>query len=304
MAKLPTRNARRLMRSSMTAGFLYALAGAVLWGVNGTISKYVMSNYDVTPLWFSIVRQLGAGALFMACALWRTPRSIPDMFSGWRPVLQLMVIALTSVMFVQLGYLETIDWTNSATATVLQCMSILIVMVYACIKARKAPRRRDVVGAVMALAGVFLLATGGNPSELALPWQGIVWGLVNAFGGAAMSVVPILAIKKWGNFAVNGVSFLMSGIAMCVVCRPWSSMPHMDALGWTLLALSVVVGTFVSFALYLKGVSVIGAVKGTMIDTCEPLAATVTSVLWLGASFTPADLTGFALIIAMVFVTV
>lgn len=292
------------MSSSLTIGFLLAAGGAVLWGLNGTLSKYLMTRYAVTPLWFSCVRQVGAGLLFLVFALLRTPRSLADVFSSWRHVGTMAMLSVTCVLIVQLGYLETIDWTNSATATVLQSINIVMVLVYVCIAHRKAPRARDIVGSLLALAGVYLLATGGNPHNLALPWQGIVWGLVNAAGGAALSIFPTRAIRTWGSFTVNAVTFLFSGAVLVAADRPWGHVPPLDAAGWWLLAASVVFGTFASFGMFLKGVTMIGPVRGTMVGTIEPLTATVSSVACLGAHFAATDLAGFAMIIAMVFLTV
>jgi drug/metabolite transporter (DMT)-like permease len=40
-----------------------------------------------------------------------------------------------------------------------------------------------------------------------------------------------------------------------------------------------------------------------MLGTSEPVMATISSVVWLGAVFTPMDLLGFLMIIVMVFLT-
>lgn len=298
-----SRRTRRMMRSSLTLGLLMAVGGAMLWGMNGTLSKYLMSHYGVTPLWFSCVRQLCAGMLFLACAAWRTPRSLKGVVSSPREMLRMLWLALFCVLLVQVGYLEAIDWTNSATATVLQSVNILIVLVYVCIRSRKAPRRRDAIGAVLALIGVYLLATQGDPTRLALPWQGLAWGLGEAVATAGMAILPLRDIAKWGNFTVNAVTFLMSGVVLLAVAPPWRGVPALDATGWVLVALSVVFGTFAAFGLFLKGVSVIGSVRGAMVCTIEPLTAAVTSAVCLGTSFTGMDLAGFAAIIAMVFLT-
>ena len=42
---------------------------------------------------------------------------------------------------------------------------------------------------LLAFAGTFLIATGGNFASLSLPWQGLAWGLVDAVSTAAMSIV-------------------------------------------------------------------------------------------------------------------
>ena len=51
----------------------------------------------------------------------------------------------------------------------------------------------------------------------------------------------------------------------------------------------------------MAGVMRVGAVRATMLGTSEPVMATVTAVAWAGETFTFTDLTGFAMIIIMVF---
>ena len=59
-----------------------------------------------------------------------------------------------------------------------------------------------------------------------------------------------------------------------------------------------------TYSHYMQGVKEIGSVRVSLIGTVEPLSATVSSVIVLGTVVTPTDLIGFALIIAMVFLTV
>ncbi|MCI1998096.1 MAG: DMT family transporter [Olsenella sp.] len=110
-------------------------------------------------------------------------------------------------------------------------------------------------------------------------------------------------IERWGNFTVNGLAFLISGVVLSAFVRPWAHMPALDAMGWTLVVLSIVFGTFGAYALYLQGVKEVGSMRGAMLGTSEPVMATVSSVVLLGAVFSPGDLLGFAMIIAMVFLT-
>ena len=51
----------------------------------------------------------------------------------------------------------------------------------------------------------------------------------------------------------------------------------------------------------MAGVMRVGAVRATMLGTSELVMATITAVAWAGETFTFADLTGFAMIIIMVF---
>ena len=289
--------------SGLGRGIALALLGATLWGVNGTLSKVLMGRYGVDPLWFACVRELTACWLFLAMGYATSPHRLRGVLHDGRSLLSIAGIAIGSILFSQVAYLEAIDWTNSATATILQSLCTVIVMAYVCVVNRRGPRRREVAGLVLAIAGTYLVATGGNPAALALPPQGLAWGFGCALAAAILAIQPIKMIACWGNFAVNGLAFLMSGLVLSAVYQPWNHMPALDAFGVLLLAASVVFGTFGAYALYLQGVKEVGSVRGAMLGTMEPVMATVTSVAFLGAHFSPMDLLGFAMIIVMVFLT-
>ncbi|MFR2950475.1 MAG: hypothetical protein ACLTKG_03415 [Collinsella intestinalis] len=61
------------------------------------------------------------------------------------------------------SYLLAVRLTNAGTATVMQCLQLVIIMVYTCIVTHRLPPsrtcRRD-----LAFAGAFLIATGGDPA--------------------------------------------------------------------------------------------------------------------------------------------
>ena len=295
------RSVRR--HSHLWRGIAFTLLGGTLWGINGTLSKVLMDAYAIEPLWLASVRELTACWLFLAAAHVRVPGSVAGALRDPRSVLSILGTAILCILFSQVAYLKAIQWTNSATATILQSLSVVIVMVFVCLHSRRRPRRREVAGIVLALVGTYLVATAGDFGALRLPPQGLFWGLCCAVAATFLSIQPLRMIGRWGNFAVNGLAFLFSGIVLAIVYQPWAHMPALDATGVVLLALSVVLGTFGAYALYLQGVKEVGSVRGSMLATSEPVMATVTSVVWLGATFAPAELAGFAMIILMVFLT-
>lgn len=284
-------------------GTLLTLAGGTLWGLNGTLSKLLMGSYDVDPLWMVCVRELTACWLFLAMAGLGTPGRLRGLLRDRRSLWGVVGVAFGSILLSQVAYLEAIDWTNSATATVLQNLSVVIVMLVVCARSRRAPRRRELAGVALAFGGTYLVATGGNPAALSLPPEGLGWGLACAVAATILAIQPLALIRRWGSFAVNGVAFLVSGLALSLAYRPWEHMPALDGTGWLMVAVSVVLGTFGAYALYLQGVKEVGSIRGSMLGTSEPVVATLSSVLWLGVVFGPAELAGFAVIIAMVFLT-
>ena len=242
------------------------VTGALLWGVNGTVSKILMDSYRVDPTWVACVREIVAGLLFLACAGVATPKLLGGMLCERKNYPMLVIVALSSVL-----------------------------LLYVCVHGRRLPTVIETIGVILAVIGTVLIATGGNLSSISLPLPGLAWGLANALGNAAMAIIPLALIARWGAFSVNGVAFLISGFVLVPFVRPWAHMPQLDARGWLMLGFLVVIGTFAACGLYM------GSMRGILIGTIEPVVATVTAVTWTGAAFSPADLVGLVLIILMVF---
>ena len=117
-----------------------------------------------------------------------TPQKLAGAVKDVKSYPKYLVTTLTCVLLVQVSYLMTIDWTNSGTATVLQTLNLIFVLAWVCLRGKRLPLKRELVGVLLAFAGTFLIATGGNFASLSLPWQGLAWGLVDAVSTAAMSI--------------------------------------------------------------------------------------------------------------------
>ncbi len=249
-----------------------------------------------------------------------------------RDLVTLGAMAVFGVFFNQLVYLLAVRLTNAGTATVLQCLQLVLIMAFSCVRQRRAPRRREIAGVVLlqlvlimafscvrqrraprrreiagvvlAFGGTFLIATGGDPTRLAIPFDGLAVGLIAAFGAACMTIIPGSILPKYGSSIVTGTAMFASGIVTSLFVRPWNNVPALDAAGWGALIVLIFVGSCLAYALYMQGVKDIGSVRASLIGTVEPVSATVTSALLLGTVFAPTDLIGFACIIIMVFLTV
>ena len=181
---------RRIRRSRSNAerdrravtGVLATLFGGIFWGFSGTCASFLFENYTVDTIWLMCARQIVSGLIFLIVILSRrTDRgNLVRLLTTKRDVAVLVVFAALGVLLNQYGYLMAVRLTNAGTATVLQCLQLVMIMVYSCLRSRRAPRRREFAGVVLALAGTYLLATGGNPSNLAIPLEGLTIGLVSA----------------------------------------------------------------------------------------------------------------------------
>lgn len=288
-------------------GVASALVGASLWGFSGACFQYLMANHGVTSAFATWVRMLAAGVLFAAVLLVGPGRGrFLAMLRDGRSVGSLAVFGVFGLFASQITYVNSVAATNAGTATVIQSTCSVLVMLWMCLRQRRAPRKLEVAGLICALAATWLIATGGDPSALVLPAAGFLWGALNSLTCAFYVVYPKRLFERWGSFAVTGTGMLLGGVAALAVWGAgslWGQRPVIPVLDGTavaVLAAIVVLGTFASFALYLHGVAVLGSVRGSMLSAVEPVSASVLSALWLGTVFTGADWLGCALMVAMV----
>lgn len=286
-------------------GIVGIIVGAALWGVNGTVQSWLMRTYSIDPLWLACIRELTACWLFLAAAAATSKgrQQIAGVVRDRRGMLEIVVVAFGAILFSQVAYLQAINWTSSATATIMQSLGMGLVLAWTCLRGRRAPSPKEAIGLMLAFVGTFLIATGGDPSQLSLPFMGLVWGLMCAASAAVLAILPAQTMKRWGNFTVNGLAFLVSGITLLVFYRPWEHMPVLDGAAIAAMAFAVVVGTFGSYTLYLQGAQDAGSMRASLLGTAEPIAATISTVVFLGTSLSPTDFVGFAMILAMVYLT-
>lgn len=288
----------------MLVGVLATLVGGSFWGFSGTSASFLFNSYHVDTLWLMSVRQLLAGLLFMVVVLATDRARLVKLWKTKADRRQLLLFTVFGLLFNQFCYLSAVRLTNAGTATVLQCLQLIIILGYTCISTRRTPRRREVLGIALALGGTFLIATGGDPTSLNISVEGLAAGLLCAVSAACMAVIPAKILPAYGSPIVTGSAMLTAGIVSCAIVRPWTAMPALDASGIEALAVFVVVGSFLAYMLYMQGVKDIGSVRASLIGTVEPVSATITSAIMLGTVFLPTDIIGFAMIIVMMFLTV
>lgn len=288
-----------------TKGVIFALLGGSLWGFSGTAVSYLFRESSIGPVWIMSVRMICAGLLFLAfsglCGDDRPLRLVRDR----RSVRELLLFACFGLFLNQFSYLMAIQATNSATATVLQGLQLLPVAAIACVAGHRAPRRREIAGVLLAIAGIFLIATGGDASKLALPADGLLFGLLSAIGGAGLAVLPRRILAEYGVMAVNGWAMLLVGLVAAPFVPDWGQGPAVfDASCWMVFVALVALGTFCSYLFYMQGVALAGSLKAALLSTAEPISATILSAVWIGIVFAPTDLIGFVLIVAMMLLVV
>lgn len=200
----------------------------------------------------------------------------------------------------QLTYLEAIAETNAGTATVLQYLCPVGILAYTCIIDKVAPTLAEVFSMLLAIGGTFLIATHGQLNQLAINPKGLAWGVVSAFAYALYIILPLNLIQKWGSMLVIGVGMTIPGILMLPFSGLLSSSGNYRLDTWMALFGLVVIGTIFAYTAFLKGTSLVGAVKGSLLASFEPVSAVFFAFVIMKEHFFMVDVIGMAMILLAV----
>ena len=286
-------------------GALFAMLGGVCWGFSGACGQFLMSTYGVDPVWIMAVRLTIAGTVILiACLVMPSQRKVllsRDFLCSWRNVRDIVAFGALGLALLQFCYLMAIDNSNAGTATVLSYIGPVFVVLYGCLREKRAPRKNEVLALGCVLIGAFIIATHGNPANMVITPAGLAWGLLCALCMVFYTVIPERIMKSFGSMPVTSVSMLLTGAVLSVAFLPRIAWPEFDLLGVLAIGGMVVFGTIFAFMLYLEGVSLIGAARASMLSSVETISAAGFAVLWLGTTFAPFDLVGFTFIMCTVF---
>ena len=291
-------------RARMTEGIASALVGALAWGFSGTCVQFLFATTTIDPLLMTTFRQLGAGIVFLVALVAMQRETLAAMLRDRITLVRLAIFGSCGLFLNSAVYATAISYTNAGTATVLQSLNIVFVLVISCAVGHRAPRKLEVIALLCALAATFLIATHGDPTALHMPLLGLFFGIATAAAATFYTMYPRRLFFQWGSFAVTGVGMVVGGLTGVIVCVSNGTIPGgippLDLQGILVMAITILVGTFAAYGLYLHGISLVGPLWGNMLGAAEPVSATVISALWLGTAFSWADWAGLALMVATI----
>lgn len=290
-------------KSKMVTGTIVTIAGGILWGVSGVCGQYMFQNKGVTAPWLVSVRLVVAG-LLMLCYYFLTDREqILAIWKSKRDRRDVIIYGLLGMLPCQYAYFQTIEWSNAGTATVIQYLGPALIVIWVCFRTKRMPTLQEITGVILAVIGVFLIATHGNPTSLALSGRALLMGLASAVSVAIYTLEPARLQKKYDTPLILAWGMTIGGIALTLISRPWTAKGiQADAEMFAALAFVIVFGTMAGFSLYMTGVKLIGSVKASLYACMEPVSSMILTVLWMKVNFTTPDLIGTLLVIATIII--
>jgi drug/metabolite transporter (DMT)-like permease len=284
-------------------GVVLALISGALWGFSGACAQFLFMRYQADPLWVTTFRITVGGLVIMAFTLFTQRKGLLGVWKRPRDVVHLFAVALISIVFMQIAYLEAIQASNAATATVFEYIGPVIVVVFMCIRGRRLPTKYEVAAIILVMVGTFLLATHANPFALVLSPRALLWGALAAISIACYTLIPPPLMDRYGNFPVLAWGMIIGAVVMTACVRPWTIPTSFDANGWFALIVGLtLLGTVAAYLTFYQSIKDIGASRSSLLSSVETISAAAFSVLWLGTQLTVYDYVGIAFIVCTVFV--
>ncbi|MGI1405076.1 EamA family transporter [Escherichia coli] len=248
---------------STRKGMLNVLIAAVLWGSSGVCAQYIMEQSQMSSQFLTMTRLIFAGLILLTLSFVHGDK-IFSIINNHKDAISLLIFSVVGALTVQLTFLLTIEKSNAATATVLQFLSPTIIVAW------------------------FSLVRKSR------------WGIASAFAAAFYTTYPSTLIARYGTLPVVGWSMLIGGLILLpFYARQGTNFVVNGSLILAFFYL-VVIGTSLTFSLYLKGAQLIGGPKASILSCAEPLSSALLSLLLLGITFTLPDWLGTLLILSSV----
>ena len=295
----PARERRPLL------GYAMVLAATCMWGINGTVSKAILSS-GLSSLRLTEVRSTGAAVALGTALLIARPRRLRIRRSE---LLFLAVFGILGLALVQWLYFFAIHRLQIGIALVIQYLAPVLIALWARFVAKEPVRRRIWVAIVLALGGLSLVV------DL---WHGFsldTLGTAAALGAAVAFALYILLAER-AVARRDPVSLLCLGFAVAAlfwaVIQPWWSFPagivddrvRLDGVLlatttpiWLLMLTMIVVGTILPFLLLVGALRHVSATRVGVTAMFEPVAGALVAYAWLGESLSAAQLIGGAVVL-------
>lgn len=285
-------------------GYTLYLTAALLFGLNGTVSKVVLTSVDDAARVSQLRISFAFVLLFLVVAV-TNPRSLPLRRQEIVPVAAFGVIGVAMTQWL---FFVALTRLPVGIALLIEFTAPILVVLWVRYGWHRPVRDTIWLGLVLGLVGLGMVAQ---------VWDGLTLdalGVTAAMGAAGALAVHYLLGESCGrtrdpvSLTLWGFGF---GTLLWAVLQPWWSFPWAalqgsatplgpDTIGvpvWGLAVWMVVLGTIMPFWLVLAAIRHIGAAGASIVGMTEPLLAAVVAWFVLGEVLTPVQLLGGAVIL-------
>ena len=288
-------------------GYLFYLIAALLFAVNGTVSKDILLT-GMDPARLSQLRVTAAFLILLVVVAITRPVALRITRSEM-PIL--LIFGILGVAMTQYLYFVSLQTLPVGVALLIEFTAPIMVALWFRFGMKQPTKATVWVALVLALIGLAMVAQ---------VWRGFTlsaMGVTAGFGAAvALTIYYVLGDRQVRSaHPRDTVSLTMWGFAAAAlfwaIVKPWWSFPWSDLSGvgsplgsgdasvplWALAVWMIVLGTTIPFLLVVTSLKHIRASQASVIGMTEPLFATVIAWFALGEVMTIVQIIGAVIVL-------
>ncbi len=253
------------------------LSTVLLWALNITVTRYVVSN-GFQPLAYATIRYFAAIVLFWIFTWWRE-RSFRIAWSD----MKLVLLAAVLIFANQISFVTSVHLTSASTVGLVLGTTPIFVGIIAVIFGLGHLGRAFWLAAAVSFVGVGFIAAGASATR-----SGSVLGDVLAVSTAAtwaaysVSIAPLM--RRYSPFRISALVLAIGWVPLALTSIPQLRTQTTDGFTWKMwlaLAFAIVGPLFLTNILWFTAIDRVGAARATLFANLEPFFAVLFAVLLL-----------------------
>ena len=272
----------------------------ILWASSGVAVQDFFMHSEKNAMELTNIRMCLAGAILIIFStrrksFWLTWRILNRHRRLW---LDVIIYGVIGMMLMQFTYFQGISIGGAAATTVICYACPAMVVIWESFYHKKFPKRGEVIAVILAMSGVFLLVTGGNPTKLLVPLGCVVWSLASGATFAFSAIFPKhLFAKKIDPYFLTGVGMFIGGLSTFALIddKNWLQFFAPEVLfdvSWI-----IIFGTVGAFLSFNAGLKFLTSEEASITVTTEPAASFIISWIIFGTTFGLVESFGIILVL-------
>ncbi|MBW1605186.1 DMT family transporter [Lactobacillus sp. Sy-1] len=308
------------LKENVVRGIFWSAMASTLWAFSGILMQMVAKNGAIPVDWFISARTSVAGVLLLIIGAFHVKKDVFKVFKDKRSIMLLLIYSLFGLAVNMSTFYMAIQTGNAPTATLLQYLAPIFIVLYKFVFRGHRPLKSDVLVFFIALVGIVLSVTKGDLNELSIPLVSILWGLGSAVSAAIYYSVPQPLSRENSPFVVLGWGTLIASIPFNIFYIAVHHAPffiaapkQVTASPMVLVGLGgvILVGTIGAFSSMIYSLKFASSEVLSIVDAVEPAMTFILSLLCtiipialiqsLGVPFDLVECIGAALVIYSIY---
>ncbi|MBM6728277.1 DMT family transporter [Limosilactobacillus ingluviei] len=283
-------------------GMTWAGFASLSWGISGTVLQLISQDLAVPGPWMFSTRTTVTGVILLLLSAVIYRGQIFNVFKTKAALLSVVTYGLFGLAANLITFYYSIQTGNASTATILQYLSPLFIVLGGIFFYRNRPLRSDLLAFAVALVGVLLCITRGDLTHLAVPLVSLLWGLGSGITAAFYVVLPQKASATNPPLVVLGWGTMIAGLFFNLLHPFWVGVPPLTPTLVSSVATVIFFGTILPFGMLLYASRLAPSDVVSIIDALQPIMTTILSVIFFHLAINFFEVLGIVLVLIAIYI--